>query len=362
MQVAVVVGTRPEIIKMAPVYFALKRSKIVARLVHSGQHYDYKMSKVFFEELELPPPDSFLSVGSGSPGQQTGDAIAKFEKEFTDTNPDCVLVEGDTNTVLAGALAAMKKHIKVGHVEAGLRSYDLRMPEELNRRLTDHASNYLFAPTEDSIKILKGENVWGKVFKTGNTVIDATLRYLPKAEKNSQVMWDVPWKNYALATLHRAENVDNPEVLEHMVSVLSECPLPVVLPLHPRADLRLREHNLKEKVERSKNLKLLPPAGYLDMLLLMKNSNFIITDSGGIQEEATSPVLKKRVFVMRKSTERPEAVKAGYAKVVGTSSKKVLKELELFVDGKAKPRFRPCPYGKGDAGTRIAAILKRELR
>ena len=362
MLVSVVVGTRPEIIKMTPVYFALKKAKVTTRLVHSGQHYDYKMSKVFFEELELPEPDSFLSVGSGSPGQQTGDAIAKFEKEFTDPKPDCVLVEGDTNTVLAGALAAMKKHIKVGHVEAGLRSYDLRMPEELNRRLTDHASNYLFAPTEESIKILKGESVWGKIFKTGNTVIDATLKYLPKAEKSSRVMWDVPWKNYALATLHRAENVDNPEVLEHMVAVLLDCPLPVVLPLHPRADLRLREHNLKDKVEKSKNVKLLPPAGYLDMLLLMKHSNFIITDSGGIQEEATSPGLKKRVFVMRKSTERPEAVKAGYAKVVGTSPRRVLKELKLFVDGKSKPSLKPCPYGKGDAGTRIATILKRELR
>jgi UDP-N-acetylglucosamine 2-epimerase (non-hydrolysing) len=362
MLASVVVGTRPEIIKMAPVLFALKKAKVNTRLVHSGQHYDYKMSKVFFEELELPEPDSFLSVGSGSPGQQTGEAIAKFEKEFTEPRPDCVLVEGDTNTVLAGALAAMKKHIKVGHVEAGLRSYDLRMPEELNRRLTDHASNYLFAPTDESIKILKGENVWGKMFKTGNTVIDATVKYLPKAEKTSRILWDVPWKNYVLATLHRAENVDNKEVLEHMVTVLTQCPLPVVLPLHPRTDLRLKEYGFKDTVERSKNIKLLPPAGYLDMLLLMKNSNFVLTDSGGIQEEATSPSIRKRVFVMRKSTERPEAVKAGYCKVVGTNSKKVLKELNDFADGKVKPKFKPCPYGKGDAGTKIATILKRELR
>jgi UDP-N-acetylglucosamine 2-epimerase (non-hydrolysing) len=362
MLVSVVVGTRPEIIKMAPVYFALKKAKVPTRLVHSGQHYDFQMSKVFFEELELPEPDSFLSVGSGSPGQQTGDAISKFEREFTDPKPDCVLVEGDTNTVLAGAIAAMKKHIKVGHVEAGLRSYDLRMPEELNRRLTDHASSYLFAPTDECIKILKGESVWGKIFKTGNTVIDATVQYMPKAEKTSRVLWDVPWKNYILATLHRAENVDNPEVLGHMMTVLMESPLPVVLPLHPRTDLRLREYNLKDKVERSKNIKLLPPAGYLDMLLLMKTSSFILTDSGGIQEEATSPAIRKMVFVMRKSTERPEAVKAGYAKVVGTNSKKVLKELNMFADGKVKPRFKPCPFGKGDAGARIAAILKRELK
>lgn len=207
MVTAVVVGTRPEIIKQAPVYFALKNAKMSPLLVHSGQHYDYRMSKIFFEELGLPEPDKFLGVGSGSPGQQTGDAIIKFEKEFFEPRPDCVLVEGDTNTVLAGAIGALKRHIKVGHVEAGLRSYDLRMPEELNRRLVDHASDYLFAPTEDSVKILKGENVWGKIFKTGNTIIDVTVHYLPKAMKTPKVMWDVPWTNYVLATLHRAENL-----------------------------------------------------------------------------------------------------------------------------------------------------------
>ncbi len=361
MAVAVVVGTRPEIIKMAPVFFALQKAKLSPRLVHSGQHYDYKMSKVFFEELELPEPDAFLSVGSGSPGQQTGDAIIKFEKEFEGTRPACVLVEGDTNTVLAGAVAAMKKHIRVGHVEAGLRSYDLRMPEELNRRLTDHASDFLFAPTEDSVNILRSEGVWGKIFRTGNTVIDATLRYLPKAEKASKVMWDVPWENYVLVTLHRAENVDDPRTLDNMVRVLLECPLPVVLPLHPRTDMRLREHNLKAKVQSCDTIKLLPPAGYLDMLVLMKRSKIILTDSGGIQEEACSPVMKKRVLVMRKSTERPEAVRAGYCKVVGTDAKKVLRELRGFAEG-PRAKFKPCPYGRGDSGERIAGILKRELR
>jgi UDP-N-acetylglucosamine 2-epimerase (non-hydrolysing) len=361
MQVAVVVGTRPEIIKMAPVYFALKKAKVQPRLVHSGQHYDYQMSEVFFKELELPQPDVFLGVGSGYPGQQTGDAITKFEKEFAGSRPDCVLVEGDTNTVLAGAIAGVKSRIKVGHVEAGLRSYDLRMPEELNRRLTDHASNYLFAPTDDSVKILREENVWGRVFRTGNTVIDATIRYLPVAEKASRVLWDVPWKNYILATLHRAENVDDKAVLEHMVRIITDAPLPVVLPLHPRTDLRLKEHGLKGRVENSRNIKLLPPAGYFDMLLLMKNSSFVITDSGGIQEEATAPVMRKRVFVVRRSTERPEAVRAGYCKVVGTDSKKVLRELRAF-EGDPRVRFRPCPYGKGDAGVRIASILKKVLR
>jgi UDP-N-acetylglucosamine 2-epimerase (non-hydrolysing) len=360
MFVSVIVGTRPEIVKMAPLYFALKKAKVNPRLVHSGQHYDYAMSKVFFEQLELPEPDSFLGVGSGSPGQQTGDAIIKFEKEFEQNRPGCALVEGDTNTVLAGAIGAVKRHVKVGHVEAGLRSYDLRMPEELNRRLTDHASNYLFAPTDDSVKILKSEGVWGKIFKTGNTVIDATIQYLPKALKASQVMWDVPWENFALATLHRAENVDDQATLGHLVKVVTESPLPVVLPLHPRTDLRLKEFNLKAKLERSENVKLLTPVGYFNMLVLMSKSRFILTDSGGIQEEACSPVMRKRVFVTRLSTERPEAVRAGYCKVVGTDSTKILRELKRFVDD-PKLTLKPCPYGKGDAGEKITAALKKEL-
>jgi len=360
MTVAVVMGTRPEIIKMAPVYFALKKQKLGPYLVHSGQHYDYKMSEVFFEELGLPEPDSFLGVGSGDPGAQTGDAIIKFEKEFQKSGPGCVLVEGDTNTVLAGAIAAMKMRIPLGHVEAGLRSYDLRMPEELNRRLADHASDFLFAPTDDSVKILKGENVWGKVFKTGNTVVDATIMYLPKALERSKVMAKVPWEEYALATLHRAENVDNPGTLEQMVKVLMDCPVPVILPLHPRTDARLKEKGLKKKVEESKNIRLIPPAGYFDMLVLMKNSKFLITDSGGIQEEASSPAMKKRCFVMRMSTERPEAVRAGYCKVVGTDPRRILPEIRKFNENPVM-LFGRCPYGQGDAGERISAILAKEL-
>ena len=361
MKASVVVGTRPEIVKMAPVYFALKAARMDPRLVHSGQHYDYQMSKVFFKELGLPEPDAFLGIGSGAPGEQTGKALAEFEKDFTNHPPDVVLVEGDTNTVLAGALAAAKRHVRVGHVEAGLRSYDLRMPEELNRRLTDHVSDFLFAPTEESVRILKGEKVWGKIFRTGNTVIDATVRYLKVSLKSSKIMDKVPWDEFALATLHRAENVDNPETLESMTRVLTDSPVPIVLPLHPRTDLRLREYGLKASVERSENVLLLPPVGYYDMLVLMKKAQFILTDSGGIQEEACSPVLKKRVFVMRQNTERPEAVKAGYCKVVGTDHEKVLEAVGRFAK---RPKFtaRPCPYGNGDAAQKIASALKKSFR
>jgi UDP-N-acetylglucosamine 2-epimerase (non-hydrolysing) len=360
MVVSVVVGTRPEIIKMAPVYAALRRARLRPRLVHSGQHYDFKMSEVFFDDLDLPEPEVFLGLGSGEPGEQTGTAIVKFEKEFRESGPACVLVEGDTNTVLAGAIAAMKRGVPVGHVEAGLRSYDLRMPEELNRRLTDHASDYLFAPTRDSERILKGEKVWGKVFRTGNTVIDATVRYLPKAERQSKVLDEVPWDDYALATLHRAENVDVKATLSHMVEVLTRSPVPVVLPLHPRTDKMLKRYSLERKVVSSDNVHLLPPIGYLDMLVLMKNSSFILTDSGGIQEEASSPVIRKKVFVMRESTERPEAVRAGYCDVVGVDSKKVLAAVRSFVKAPVV-RFRPCPYGQGHAAEAIVKALRQEL-
>lgn len=360
MRADIVVGTRPEIIKMAPLYFALRKARVSASLVHSGQHYDYKMSQVFFEELGLPEPEAFLGIGSGTPARQTGEAMIGFDKEFSRERPDCVLVEGDTNTVLAGALAAVKMRIKVGHVEAGLRSYDLRMPEEINRRLTDHASDLLFAPTAESVAILRKERVWGKVFKTGNTVIDATMRYLPVALKTSKVMGQVPWDEFALATMHRAENVDDPATLRGMVSALLESPIPIVLPLHPRTEARLKSAGLLGSVRSSENIALLPPAGYFDMLALMSHSSIILTDSGGIQEEATSPVLKKRVLVMRLSTERPEAVEAGYCKVVGTRAGPILKELRAFVRDPGM-KVGPCPYGRGDAGERIAAILKREL-
>ncbi len=360
MAVSVVVGTRPEIIKMAPLWFALRKARLEPTLVHSGQHYDYDMSQVFFEELGLPKPDVFLNIGSGTPGLQTGDAIIKFEREFQRSEPDCVLVEGDTNTVLAGAIAAMKLRIRLGHVEAGLRSYDLRMPEELNRRLTDHASDYLFAPTQDSVDILKGEKVWGKVFRTGNTAIDATVRYLPKALRKSKAVKKVRWDEYALATLHRAENVDDPDTLKSLVNVLLNSPVPFVLPLHPRTDARLRDTNLKHEVENSDNVLLLPPAGYFDMLALMKKAMFLVTDSGGIQEEVTSPAIRKRVFVLRETTERPEAVRAGYCKVVGTDSEKVLRAIRAYMRDPKAPG-RPSPYGKGDAGAKIASILKKHL-
>ena len=224
------------------------------------------------------------------------------------------LVEGDTNSVLAAALAANKRFIPIGHVEAGLRSFDFRMPEEYNRRLTDHMSEYLFAPTERAKTNLIKESVWGKIYVTGNTAIDAVIQHLPIAERKSDIMRKIPFKTFALATAHRAENVDNVSVLESFMDVFSKSPIPIVYPMHPRTKKRLEENNMLSQMEALKNVLILPPLGYLDFLVLMKNCKLIITDSGGIQEEATAPAIRKPVLVMRLSTERPEAVEAGFAK------------------------------------------------
>ena len=353
---AIVLGTRPELIKMAPVFFALKEQGQEVLLIHSGQHYDHALSESFIQDLGLRKPDHFLEVGSGTQGYQTAEIIHRLEKVLAEKRPEMVLVQGDTNTVLAGALAAAKMDIKVGHVEAGLRSNDRRMPEEYNRRVADHISHYLFAPTPDSARILEDEKVWGEVFMTGNTVIDACERYVQQAEEKSQVAKVIPFEDYILVTAHRAENVDDKNVLEGLMNVLTNAPLPVVYPLHPRTKKMLELFGLYDKLAGSNNVHLIPPVGYFDFLALMKKCRFIFTDSGGIQEEATSPSIRKRVLVFRKSTERPEAVQSGYAVMVGTDADDVAKALENEASNQETPTA-PSPYGDGNAGRNIANIV-----
>ncbi len=359
MKVSIIVGTRPEIIKMSSIIKELESGKrdIDYDLVHTEQHYDRNLSGIFFDELGLPNPDYCLSIGSGTQAQQTANAMIKIENVFLKTEPDIVLVEGDTNTVLAGALAATKMGIKVGHVEAGLRSYDMRMPEEYNRRLTDHISAFLFAPTDFNAETLRKENVWGKTFVTGNTVIDACMEYLHVAEKKSKILNEIKFDEFILATAHRAENVDNPKVLADFVKIFTGCPLPIVYPIHPRTVKRLKEFELYEKLATHKNVQLIKPVGYFDFLVLMRNCSFILTDSGGIQEEATAPNIKKKVFVLRKSTERPEAVEAGYAEVVGTETKNVLNEIKEFVENPEILKT-PSPFGDGSTSKKILDIIE----
>jgi UDP-N-acetylglucosamine 2-epimerase (non-hydrolysing) len=357
--VMVVVGTRPEIIKMAPVVRALGKNKIKTIFVHCGQHYDYNMSQQFIEELELPKPDYGYKVKAYSQGTQTARIITHMEKLLKKIVPTLVLVEGDTNGVLATALVATKLGITVGHVEAGLRSFDLRMPEEHNRRLTDHLSTYLFAPTETAYNNLRRENIWGKIYVTGNTIIDAVIQHMPIAEKKSKILETVHFKKFALATAHRAENVDNRKVLENFIEAFEEAPIPVIYPMHPRTKKRLQQNKNYEETEEIENVQILPPLGYLDFLVLMKKCKMIITDSGGIQEEATTPCIRKPVLVIRISTERPEAVKAGFAEVVGVEKQKILAAMERTLE-KRKELPEISPYGDGKAAEKIVGVIKKE--
>lgn len=358
--VVVVTGTRPEIIKMAPIIRALNKAKLPSVFVHCDQHYDYSMAQQFIENLELATPDHWLEIKSSSPGAQTGEILMKMDKVLGKIDPSIVLVEGDTNTVLSAALAANKRAIPIGHVEAGLRSFDLRMPEEHNRRLTDHISEYLFAPTERAKANLVKENVWGKIFITGNTAIDAVKEHLPIAENKSKIMDQIDFKTYAVATAHRAENVDNISVLESFLEVFENSPLPIVYPMHPRMRKRLQENNLLTKIEKMKNVLILPPIGYLDFLILMKNCRLIITDSGGIQEEATASSIRKPVFVIRLSTERQEAVEAGFAKVVGTDKNVILEAMKEAIS-KEEKLPSTSPFGDGTAAQKTVEIIKKSF-
>ncbi len=356
----VIVGTRPEIIKMAPIIQALKEESTPYTFVHCGQHYDYEMSQQFIEQLELPEPKYGFKVRAYSPGLQTGRILTLVEKVIKKAKPKIVLVEGDTNGVLASALAAVKLNVPVGHVEAGLRSFDLRMPEEHNRRLVDHVSTYMFAPTENARKNLERESVWGKIYVTGNTVIDAVIQHLPMAERKSNILEKIKFEKFALVTAHRAENVDDPTVLKHFVEAFAEAPIPIVYPVHPRTKKRLRQQRMWRKFSSSENVQIFPPLGYFDFMVLMKNCEMMLTDSGGLQEEATAPPIRKPVLVIRLSTERPEAVEAGFAKVVGVEKKGILAAMEDVLDKKEElPKV--SPYGDGAAGKRIVNILKQKI-
>jgi UDP-N-acetylglucosamine 2-epimerase (non-hydrolysing) len=356
----VVVGTRPEIVKMAPIIRALTKNDVPMTFTHCGQHYDYNMSQQFIEELDLPKPDYSFKFKACTQNIQVAKIIFEMNRLLRKTSTSLILVEGDTNSVLATALAAVKLGRTVGHVEAGLRSFDFRMPEEYNRRLTDHMSKYLFAPTKTAEENLRRENVWGEIYVTGNTVIDAVLQHLPIAEKKSRIMKSVHFSKFALVTAHRAENVDDPKVLLNLIEVFEEAPLPVVYPIHPRTQSRLKKIGAYTRLSKSRNVQLMPPVGYLDFLILMKNCELIVTDSGGIQEEATSPPIRKPVLVIRMSTERPEAVEAGFARVVGTGSRKILSNIEEAMLRNSNFPIQ-SPYGNGCAAEEIVEVLRRKI-
>ena len=291
MKIAIILGTRPEITKMAPLIKIYQKNRADFFLLHTGQHYSFQMDKVFFNQLQLDPPAYNLDVGSGSHGEQTGKMLIGIEKILLKEKPAIALVEGDTNSVLAGALAAAKLGIKVGHVEAGLRSYDRTMPEELNRLLADHLADYLFAPTPKAKKILLGEGInKNKVFVTGNTIVDTIFQNLELAKKGKDALSDLHLKpkDYFLVTLHRQENVDNPSRFDSILRGLSQIALdynlPVVYPIHPRSRKMMGEFRLTPK-----NLTVIEPVDFLSFLQLGSNAKLILTDSGGVQEESLHP-------------------------------------------------------------------------
>ena len=357
MRICIILGTRPEIIKMSPIIRACKKQNIDFYVVHTGQHYSYNMDKIFFKELKLPEADYNLEVGSGTQAEQTARALERIENVLLKERTDVVLVEGDTNTVLAGALAASKLHIKVGHVEAGLRSYFRFMPEEINRILTDHCSDFLFAPTKKAKKILEQEGIKSNVFVTGNTIVDAVIQNSRLAERSSIIKKLGLKKDfYALLTAHRFENVDFKERLKGIIKGLEminkEFGLKIVYPIHPRT----RKNLERFKIKIPGGIELIEPVGYIDFLKLEENAKIVLTDSGGVQEE--SCVLRVPCVTLRENTERLETIEVGANILAGTNPKKMLKSARTMLKRK---RNWKNPFGDGKAAERIIKILSTKL-
>ena len=356
MKALVVASTRPEVIKLAPVLWELKKKRIRHVFATTGQHYDELLFKQFIKDLRLDEPRHNIEVGSGSQAVQTGRIMAGIEEILALETPDVVVVEGDTNSVLGTALAAAKQKIPVAHVEAGLRSFDRTMPEELNRILTDHCSEVLFAPTEHSALNLINEGIHpGKIHIVGNTVVDATLANIPRAEKNSKALKKLP-KGYLLLTLHRQENTDDPKRLGEILSALGEIERSIVFPIHPRTSKAIKG-TLLERLLKTRHIHVIPPVGYLDFLAMLKGAFAVLTDSGGVQEEAI--VLGVPCLTLRYNTERPETVWAGGNILVGAERKAILGKVALLEDSKTYLKMKKAvnPFGDGKTGERVVDVL-----
>jgi UDP-GlcNAc3NAcA epimerase len=348
MKILSVVGARPQFIKAAMVSRVLRRSGREV-LVHTGQHYDDNMAQVFFDELHLPKPDISLGVGSGSHAQQTASILTGVEAVIQAEKPDWVLVYGDTNTTLAGGLAAAKLQVPVAHVEAGLRSYNRGMPEEINRVLCDHISSALFCPTETAVEHLREEGITAGVHRVGDVMLDALESFLPFARERVELQrtYGLQPKGYALATVHRASNTDAAENLGRLVAAFGSLELPVVFPIHPRTRKMLEAFSIALPA----NVVAIDPVGYLEMLALEAEADCILTDSGGIQKEAYW--LGVRCITLRDETEWVETVQSGWNVLVGTDGAKLR---AAFLDWRPAGE-RPPIYGDGQAAERIGAVL-----
>jgi len=355
MRMIIILGTRPEIIKMAPIIRECLIQKMDFSILHTGQHYSFNMDKVFFEELELPQVKYNLDIGSGMHGEQTGKMLIEIEKVLMKEKPDVVLVQGDTNTVLSGALAACKLGIKVGHVEAGLRSYDKSMPEETNRILTDHCSDYLFAPTTSAKRNLLNEGIPNdKIYVTGNTIVDAVEQNFEIAKKKVNVLdkLNLESKNYFLITSHRQENVDAIErfrgIFNGLKEIYNNFHLPIIYPIHPRAKKRISEFQIKIPM----GVKLIEPLGFLEFLQLEANARLVFTDSGGVQEETC--ILKVPCVTLRENTERPETLKVGGNILAGYEKNRILESTKIMLE---KEINWINPFGNGKSSLKIIDII-----
>lgn len=346
MKVLTVVGARPNFIKMAPVSRELRKS-MAEVIVHTGQHYDYELDKIFFDQLQIPAPAYHLGVGSGSHGYQTGEMLKKIDGIIASEKPEVVLVYGDTNSTLAGALGATKMHVPVAHVEAGLRSYDRRMPEEVNRVLTDHCSTLLFCPTQAAVRNLQLEGITAGVSLTGDVSVDAMKAVAEIAEKQTGILQanQLSSKGYNLATIHRAENTDSYRNLRDIVEAFAEIG-DIVLPVHPRTEKYLKKFDLLDRL--AHKVKLIRPVGYLDMITLEQNARMILTDSGGVQKEAY--LLRVPCVTLRENTEWVETVEEGWNVLAGSDREKIVRAYRefhpqqesknVFGDGNARARIR----------------------
>lgn len=352
MKIASVVGARPNFIKLAPLFKALS-NEFEQLIIHTGQHYDYEMDKIFFDELKMPDPDYHLGVGSGTHGYQVGEIVKKTEEVLLKEKPVLVIVYGDTNSTLGGALASSKLGIRTAHVEAGLRCYDRKMPEEINRILTDHSSDILFCPTRLAVRNLKKEGITRNVFKVGDVMVDSIKENLKIAEKKSDILFklNLKPKSYILATLHRAENTDILERLTGIIQAFEKIPN-LVFVCHPRTRKILEKNGFLSKL--SERILITPPVGYFDMLILEKNAEKILTDSGGVQKEAY--LLNIPCITLRKRTEWIETVEAGWNILAGTDRNLILESVKNF-----QPKSKWRNIFQVGASKKILQILKNYL-
>jgi UDP-N-acetylglucosamine 2-epimerase (non-hydrolysing) len=354
MKISIILGTRPEIIKMSPIIRYLEKLQENFYIIHTGQHYSYEMDKIFFDALKLPPPKYNLEVGSGSHAEQTAKIMIGVEEVLQREKPDVVLVQGDTNTVMAGAISASKLHIPVGHVEAGLRSFDRLMPEEINRVIADHVSDYLFVPTKIAQRNLLREGINPtKIFITGNTIVDAVhqnLRIAQQSGNNLKILNLLP-RNYFLVTAHRAENVDDKmrltKIGEGLLHIQKEYSLPVIFPTHPRTEKKIREFGIQLE-----GITIISPQNFLEFLELEANAKLILTDSGGVQEEAC--ILGVPCVTLRDNTERPETIEVGANTLSGVEPYTIVQATGKMLGAEGKWKN---PFGDGTAALKIIDIL-----